>query len=325
MATAPHTVDRRPDNARWLLVVTVLGAWALSVLLLILYVDRRDKPSSPSASAAGTAAVASFPAPPAGAVVFSREAGPNALAIGVVPGSNRTRVQASVVGPDGVGLSDLSTTLSLDGAKAAGTACGAGCYRADFPAGQMPRSVGVSTEGSLTTRWRASLPTGWPPEDAAAMLARSRHVWRTLRSLSFTERLASDPKHVVVSTWRAEAPDRLAYEVAKSYSAIVVGSHRWDKGPRGRWKRSTQVPLEQPTPPWSSATDAHVLRATKVGGRRALRVSFYDPKTPAWFAITLDRKTLRTLDLRMITTAHFMHETYGQFNAAPEIRAPVQP
>ena len=26
----------------------------------------------------------------------------------------------------------------------------------------------------------------------------------------------------------------------------------------------------------------------------------------------------------MITTAHFMHETYGQFDAAPEIRAPVR-
>jgi hypothetical protein len=84
------------------------------------------------------------------------------------------------------------------------------------------------------------------------------------------------------------------------------------------------VPIRQPTPPWTTVTNAYVLGATKVQGRPALRVSFYDPETPAWFTVALERKTLRTLDLRMITTAHFMHEVYGQFDAVPEIRAPVR-
>jgi hypothetical protein len=51
-------------------------------------------------------------------------------------------------------------------------------------------------------------------------------------------------------------------------------------------------------------------------------VSFFDPKTPAWFTVVLDRQTLRTLDLRMVTTAHFMHQVYGAFDATPAIRMP---
>ena len=126
-----------------------------------------------------------------------------------------------------------------------------------------------------------------------------------------------------MSAWQAQAPNRLAYQIVKGYSAVIVGKHRWDKPPNGRWKRSPQQPITQPTPPWTTATNAYVLGATKVRGRPAVKVSFYDPETPGWFTVVLERNTLRTLDLRMITTAHFMHETYGQFDAAPEIRAPT--
>ena len=140
MAATPDTSQAKPTDARALTVVVVLGAWAIAVLLLVVYLDRRGQPS-PSNSLEATAPVTrSFPAPPAGAVVFSREAGQNALALGVVPGARRVRVQASVVGPDAVGVSGLATTFSRDGATASGTACGAGCYRADLRPRGEPRS-----------------------------------------------------------------------------------------------------------------------------------------------------------------------------------------
>ncbi len=321
MASIP---DRpRSGDARPAIMAAVLGAWALCVLLLLLYLEHRPKPTS-SGDATSTPTAAVFPGPPAGAVVFSREAGPDALALGVVPLGRRVRVQASVVGPDAVGVSGLSTRFAVDGVSGDGVACGAGCYRATFPAGRRPRFVEVSTEGRLTTSWRVALPAAWPPASAARTIAESRRVWRALSSLSFTDRLASDPEHVVTSAWQAQAPNRLSYQIVKGYWAVIVGKHRWDKPPGGRWKRSPQVPIRQPTPPWTTVTNAYVLGATKVQGRPALRVSFYDPETPAWFTVALERKTLRTLDLRMITTAHFMHEVYGQFDAVPEIRAPVR-
>jgi hypothetical protein len=53
------------------------------------------------------------------------------------------------------------------------------------------------------------------------------------------------------------------------------------------------------------------------------RVSFFDPGTPAWFDILLDKTTLRTLDLHMTTTAHFTHNVYSSFNRADPISPPL--
>ena len=102
------------------------------------------------------------------------------------------------------------------GARRART-CGAGCYRATLP---LPRAVDVRVG---TAHWLVRLPASWPPRDASALVARATHVWRSLRTLAFYDRLASDPAHVVVSTWRAEAPDRLAYRIKGGYAAVIVG------------------------------------------------------------------------------------------------------
>jgi hypothetical protein len=59
-----------------------------------------------------------------------------------------------------------------------------------------------------------------------------------------------------------------------------------------------------------------------VGGRPVWRISFFDPGTPAWFTIALDKQTLRTLDVWMIATAHFMHDAYGSFNSTKPIEPP---
>jgi hypothetical protein len=316
--------DRRRSSgrdARPATVAAVLGAWAVCVLLLLFYLQHRPKPtSSPDAAATPPATV--FPAPPAGAVVFSREAGPDALALAVVPGADRLHVQASIVGPEGIGVSGLTTSFAVDGVAADGVTCGAGCYRAIFPRNARPRSVEVTTAGELTTRWRVALPNAWPPENAAQMLSSARRVWRNLRSVSYTERLASSPRHLLTSSWQVQAPDRLAYQIVHGYSAVIIGTRRWDKAPGGHWVRSPQQRITQPTPQWTSATDAHVLGAVRAGGRPALKVSFFDPRTPAWFTVALERKTLRALDVRMIATAHFMHDSYRSYNATSEIHPP---
>ena len=75
-------------------------------------------------------------------------------------------------------------------------------------------------------------------------------------------------------------------------------------------------------PFWIAVTDARLLGTNTFAGHAALKVSFYDPKTPAWFLVELDERTLHTLDLHMITTAHFMHDTYTSFDAPIEIRPP---
>jgi hypothetical protein len=52
-------------------------------------------------------------------------------------------------------------------------------------------------------------------------------------------------------------------------------------------------------------------------------VSFFDPRTPAWFVAKIDRATGNTLALDMIAASHFMHDVYGPFDAPIQLRPPA--
>lgn len=293
---------------RLTLALLALAAGVVAVALAALLLHATPGPVS-AASAAPVPASAvpppparSFPAPPAGAIVFAREDGANALALAV----SRSSVQVSVVGPQGTGVSGLAVTVN--GRRAA--PCGAGCYRVSV---DHARNVDVRVG---TNRWRVAVPA---TRDASALVARAAQVWRSLHSLAFSDRLGSDATHVVFSTWRAVAPDRLSYAIRGGYSAVIVGGKRWDRAPGGHWIESPQTaPVKQPVPVWQSATDAHIVAETGA----VVRVTFFDPRTPAWFEILVDARTQRTLDLRMTTTAHFMHERYRAFDAPLTVTPP---
>lgn len=235
--------------------------------------------------------------------MFAREDGPNALALALTPAS----AQVSVVGQQGDGVDGLAVTVN--GVRA--EACGRGCYRASL---RRTRSVDVRV-GS--THWRVPVPA---PRNASALVARATRVWRSLRTLAFTDRLGSDATHVVFSDWKAVAPNRLTYAIRGGPSAVIVAGRRWDRSsPGAKWIESSQsVQVHEPVPLWQSATDAHIVGETAA----AWLATFYDPGTPAWFAITVDKKTARTLDLHMVTTAHFMHEHYGAFDEPLTISPP---
>ncbi len=285
-----------------------LGAAAVLVLAV----------SVPSA-VADTSPYAGFPVPPRGATVFSRQFGANALALGVVPRAHSLLVQASVLGNQGNGVRGLVVSFTSGATSRAAAVCGAGCYRATLPRTSAVRVDvrGGGRGGGRATSWRVSLPA--VPQDATALLARAGRVWRSLHSLSFRERLASDPRHVSHSTWRIEAPDRVAYQVQGGWAGVIVGSRRWDRTPGGAgWAASAQTPLTQPEPPWASVRDARVLARTAA----TWRISFWDPASHAWFDVWLDRATLRTLETDMVATAHFMHDVYGSFDTTPAIVPP---
>ena len=271
-------------------------------------------------------ATSGFPVPPPGAVVFAREAGRDALALGIVPGSPLL-LQASVVDQQGNGVSGLRVAFSvLHGGdifvKARATPCGPGCYRAHVGVAH-PQQVEVDVRGAGTrTVWHLALPRTWPPPDASALMARAGRVWRGLRTLAIFDRIASDQQHVVRTHWKVVAPDRLAYTIEHGSSAVVIGGTRWDKTTGGAWQKSQTAPLQQPLPFWVAVSDAHVLGGATIRGTPVWRVSFFDPRGQAWFEVAIDKRTLRTLDLHMVTTAHFMHDVYGPFNAPLKIRPP---
>jgi hypothetical protein len=268
-----------------------------------------------------------FPSPPAGAVVFAREDGANALALAVLPKGRQLSLQASVVGPDARGVPGLTLGFAITMRtrrviRAIGASCGLGCYAASVAAGS-PRRITV-TIGRERRRFPFVLPRAWPPADATVLVHRSGRVWRNLSALVSHERLASDPRHAIRTVYRMVAPDRLRYEIAGGTGAVVIGNRRWDRAsPTGSWQRSSQHPsLPQPLPFWSGVRDAHIVASPSVRGRRVWRITFFDPQTPAWFTALIDRQTLRTLDLRMVTAAHFMHDVYGPFNQPLRLRPP---
>ena len=104
-------------------------------------------------------------------------------------------------------------------------------------------------------------PRAWPPAGGSAIIARATRVWKGLRTVSYVDRLGSDPTHVLVTHWQAVAPDRLAYQIDAGSQAIIIGRTRWDRASgAASWQSSSAVRAPSTQPFWVSATDAHVAR-----------------------------------------------------------------
>ncbi len=147
-------------------------------------------------------------------------------------------------------------------------------------------------------------------------MARAARVWRGLHTLEFNDELSSGGPLTLDTRWKIVAPDKIAYEIKGESSSVIIGDHRWDK-PAGAktFTESAQAPVQQPQPFWVAATDVRLLGTVSVHGRPAWKISFFDPETPGWFTILVDKATMHTVDVRMTAIAHFMHDTYGPFNA----------
>jgi hypothetical protein len=317
MSAQRHRVIVASGSAIGLLAVAAVGLVALTG-------KSAPAPALPSVAPAVTSP---FPAPPRGAVVFAREDRADVLALAVVQQAHRVLLRASVLGPGGTGVRGLRVSLAAGDRNATQRApagvCGAGCYQSTFALRSPARAAQVIVRRpSRTTTWNVKLPATAP--GAASIVARATRVWTHLRSMSYLDRLSSDPAHTVVSHWQIVAPDRLAYEIGNGGGqSVIVGQQRWDRSQGGAWQKSSALRLHQPQPFWVAATDAHVIASGRIAGRPVWRVSFFDPKTPGWFLASIDKATARTLDVRMWAASHFMHDTYGQFNAPLKIIPPA--
>jgi hypothetical protein len=306
--------------------VVAVGLLAIGIGIGAVYDTAGNSPGGSMALPEIAPAARGFPAPPPGSVVFAREAGANVLALGVVPRRDALQLQASVLDGDGHGVSGLRVVFSAGGVRRVGTACGTGCYGVTVSPSRTPGAVSLTVSGRATsTDWRVALPAVWPAPDGTAIMARAGRVWRALRSLAYVERLAADSTNRQTSDWRVVAPDRAAYSIRGNGGGIVIGARRWDRStPHGRWVESSQsAPITQPVPFWVDVSNAHVLGTVSAAGRPAWLVSFFDPRTPAWFEATVEKQTGRTLELRMFAAAHFMHDVYRSFDRAPAIVPPT--
>jgi hypothetical protein len=184
-------------------------------------------------------------------------------------------------------------------------------------------AVALSGRGRHASTVTFALPPHWPVS-ALPLLRGTERAFRSLRSVAYRERLSSGPRVTNTSFWRSEAPDRLSYRSASGDAGVIIGGRRWDLVVGGGWRRGLQSPpLEAVIPPWGAgAYDVALLGGGRLDGRAVVRFSMFEPTTPAWYTVTLDRRSLRTLDVRMTAAAHFMNDRYTAFNAPPRIRPP---
>jgi copper transport protein len=291
-------------NRRRLLRRVLAAELALLALLIATVGFLTDaRPGRQPAAVAAPAPSGEPPLPPPGALVLAREDGPWGVALAV----RGHALITTVTGQDGNGVDGLTATL--DGVPA--RPCGHGCYQATVR--RLPRRL-VERLGS--TRVVFELPAHWRP--APELVRWAGAAFRSLRSVEFVERLASDSQHRISTRWIERAPDRLRYQIAGGATGIVIGARRWDRLPGGPWTSSVQTPLRLPALAWARVADANLIAATP----STWTVSFLDPSFRAWFLVRIDRRTYRPLALDMVATAHFMHHEYSAWNAAPPVRPP---
>lgn len=267
------------------------------------------------------------PAPPRAALVLARGHGNLAVALAARRVGRGLRLTATVVAPDGTGLRGLDVRFALGGRTLPpASPCGAGCYAAATSAGGDAQRVAIVLSGPARPRSSVAftLPAQWPVS-AAPLLRGAERVFRSLRSVVWRERLSTGMRGPTTSMWRSEAPDRLSYRTASGNAGVVIGARRWDLVVGGGWKRSLQnPPLDLPAVLWGAgAYDVMLLGGGRLDGRAVVRFSFFEPTTPAWYTVTIDRSTLRTLNVDMTAAAHFMQNRYLAFNVPRLIRPPV--
>jgi hypothetical protein len=241
------------------------------------------------------------------AVVVAHEVGRFAIAVAARPST----VDVLALAPSGSAADGLS--VRVDGRPT--RSCGHGCYRTSL-ATPSPRVLRVSVGDERAT---FALPKRAP--SGTAILGRATRAFRSLRSVAYVESLASSPTNRIVTSWRLEAPNRVAYTIRGGADGIVIDAHRWDRAPGEPWRRSIATPLDEPRPVWGTrVTNAHVVKMTP----RTVTLAWTNPSIPAWFNASFDRRTLLPHTLVMTAAAHFMHQRYVEFNGPRRIRQPTR-
>jgi hypothetical protein len=287
----------------------LLAGVVVAVAFLTQLRPGRDSPRAAAAPAPPSAPqqqslVPPAPPPPA-ALVLAQEDGRYGVALALAGRSARV----IVLDPSGGGAVGLAA--SVDGRPA--TPCGRGCY-----ATTVSHASGTFAVDVAGGRVSFLVPAG--AHSAAATMRRATRVFESLRSVAYVERLASAPGQSILTHWRIEAPNRVAYEITGGPQAVIVGANRWDRGgSSGRWTKTEISPLQVPQPVWGDdVTNARVLGTTA----RTITLAWANPSIPAFFTATFERRSLEPLTLRMTAAAHFMHHRYVEFNGPRRIRPP---
>jgi len=210
--------------------------------------------------------------------------------------------------------------------------CGRGCYLVSLAAGASALEVSVREHGRA---WRARLPARFVAGGdrlAARLAARVGAAQGALRSAVVRESLAGGATVPDLTVYRLRAPDRFAYQLRRGprpiADTIIIGRREWNRAAgQGHWQESSYGP--QPFSAssyltwWGDYTD-HARLLERGGGYAEIATLTEVPGLgPVWLRLRFDTVHGRLLDLRMITVAHFMHQSWTAFNRPVSIAPPA--
>jgi putative copper export protein len=329
LAANPHP-DGRLERSHWrllraepLLGVGVVSAVALLVAFPLPPRQLGDADEAKASSAPAACNPCPLPRPAKGELAVAEQGGSDVVAAWV------RHERGGLVGTVRVyALNNVPARDAFTVRGASQRSCGLGCAR--FRLASAPPLLDVSVR-QKERAYVARLPVRWRAGDehkARALLERAQEAMRSLRSVREAERVSSVPGAYAITDYRLKAPNRMAYRTNGQVDSIVVGATQWTRGQPGvAWQKDAYgggLPFR--TRSWFTWTTyaryVYLLAERNQGGRRVAIVALMDPGTPAWWRLTIDRRTHRVLEDRLVTSGHFMTQRFTAFNRPLRIQPP---
>jgi hypothetical protein len=228
--------------------------------------------------------------------------------------------------------------VRVPGVAASGR-CGVGCTRlALLPGSPATLHVDVASSGRT---YRVALPIRYQAGAGAAaqrILADVERSGRRLSSVTIHETLGSGVGAPEVTDYQVGTPDRFAYQLSRNGRPVsattIVGVHEWTRtageklweegvyggggppfsavGYLGWWAPFAAQPQLLDRSRTSAGDRADIATVTRIPGLGTV-----------WLRFAIDVTHHRVLHISMITTAHFMTQSWGRFNATGPVQAPA--
>lgn len=183
-------------------------------------------------------------------------------------------------------------------------------------------------------RHRVELPVRWEQGAGARarrLLERAQRTMRDLDSVTERKRVSSGIGPGARTTYRIQAPDRLAWRTDRGVQTVVVGDRQWRRGPGPApdWQEAPYGGgLAFRTRTWYRwtpyARTVRLLGVERADGRRVARLALFDDGTPVLIQMDVDLKTYRVRRVRSLTPSTFTTTTASAFNEPMDIVIPKE-
>lgn len=208
-------------------------------------------------------------------------------------------------------------------AGAALESCDTGCWR--FTVSDPGREL-TATVTDQGRQYEATVPSRWSEAksgQAERLLRQAQARMRQLETLRMGESLTSGLGVVVSARYRLQAPDRMAYKTSTGTNLVAIGKTAYETASDGEVdKRPFGADGFQLDQLFRWSVYGRSVRWLG-SGNGVTRIALFDPASPIWQRLEIDRRTKRIVGERMIAGGHYMTRRYYAFDQPPDLEAPT--